>query len=717
MRTSLPLLLIILAVYPARAQLVSVGSATKVRSVSFDIASEHTVEAAALLDRIAVRGMGRWARLRRTLSWAPFVAPVAEQFFDPVEVQRDKERLRRFFVRIGYPDVVVTYDVTRDEAKDRVDLHFRIRPGPPLIVRSVALRWELAETPSGMEGAPGLTPIDDFAKQAHQLTLREGAPLDERALGPSTEVLERRLADRGYVFASVQPEITVDSTAYEADIVFQVRPGPRVRIGRIDVMGSSQPTTRLVRKFLPVEQGDLFSLQRIQAASQRIEALEAVGHAAFEVASDQPVDSLVNVVLHIREDPPRDLLGQAGYSTTGGIDGELQWRHRRILRGGQALTANLAGQSGALALIERTDRFVRSSLTFSQPVLNRTNFTLVAGPFGEYRSDFRDHSLQLGLKTTLLYQVGPLSSIALSYELATRRIYEYQFGDFAVGSNLLELLQLSAQGVLNEFGGRINSSVLSLSGSLGTLPVREEPRRGFHVLPSVATTVPGSLSSTQYVTANIRGAGYLPLSNRVTLAVRLGAGKLFPFGQSVPPTQDEGLREYFRLRDVLFTAGGSNDVRGWPSGLLGPKFPQIIASFPTDSTVQFTAARFVPIGGFNRVHGTIELRLPLPYLNEAWGTHIFVDAGRIWTRDSRFTDSADPLGVEKLFWALGAGLSYNTPIGALRVACGYKLNPSVIDLADPQDVTQAIVGGTPLDQLPQNDWWRFRIHLGIGYRL
>ncbi len=55
-----------------------------------------------------------------------------------------------------------------------------------------------------------------------------------------------------------------------------------------------------------------------------------------------------------------------------------------------------------------------------------------------------------------------------------------------------------------------------------------------------------------------------------------------------------------RLRDVTFTAGGTRDVRGWGTLLVGPKLPQVRLEQQGDSTVA-VADRYTPIGGLARL--------------------------------------------------------------------------------------------------------------------
>ncbi len=57
----------------------------------------------------------------------------------------------------------------------------------------------------------------------------------------------------------------------------------------------------------------------------------------------------------------------------------------------------------------------------------------------------------------------------------------------------------------------------------------------------------------------------------------MSIGRLFPFGKSVPLPGDSPVFSLIRLRDETMTAGGTDDVRGWGSRLLGPKFPAVEA--------------------------------------------------------------------------------------------------------------------------------------------
>jgi outer membrane protein assembly factor BamA len=154
-------------------------------------------------------------------------------------------------------------------------------------------------------------------------------------------------------------------------------------------------------------------------------------------------------------------------------------------------------------------------------------------------------------------------------------------------------------------------------------------------------------------------------------------------------------------------------VRGWGSLLVGPKIPQVQLEQQGDSTV-VVADRYTPVGGLARLVGSVELHFPMPLLSQAFQPYLFYDGGRIWTPDRRFALNSGVIDEDEYFHAVGVGIGYETVVGAIQVALGYKLNPSPLDLRSPQDVANALRNGTPIEAAPTSSSRRFHLHFSIG---
>ena len=128
----------------------------------------------------------------------------------------------------------------------------------------------------------------------------------------------------------------------------------------------------------------------------------------------------------------------------------------------------------------------------------------------------------------------------------------------------------------------------------------------------------------------------------------------------------------------------------------------------------FFSERYTPVGGLSRLHASAEVQMPLPGFDEKWQTFAFLDGARIWTSDERFDPNAAEVGEDRFFLGTGLGIGYETVVGAVQVALGYKLNPSALDLRDPDEVLAALRAGTPIGAVSTNSWRRFQLHFSIG---
>ena len=264
--------------------------------------------------------------------------------------------------------------------------------------------------------------------------------------------------------------------------------------------------------------------------------------------------------------------------------------------------------------------------------------------------------------------------------------------------------------------GDVRTNRLGLDLLYGEVDDALSPRQGWIGRAAVEMAGPAGLSNVQYGRLEASLTGLWALSRAVGMVGRVSGGRLFPRGQSVPSDPDDILFELLRLRDAVFTAGGTDDVRGWGRGLLGPKVPDLRLVERGDSVVA-SADRWLVLSGLSRFTASVEMRLPFPGLGPSHGTHLFLDAGRIWTSDDRFHDptlARDPLDQERVFFGAGAGVEFGTIVGPLRIDLGYKLNPSALDLRSPDAVAKALVAGQPISSVPINGLSRWHLHLAIG---
>jgi outer membrane protein insertion porin family len=697
------------AAAPVRAQdaLSLVGPRTEVKSIEFRFKGKQTLAEADLRTRIALTERGGMVGLRRFFGFLPFVSPVGVHPFDPLELQRDVVRLRNHYRRSGFLKTRVDYNVRYDAEPDLVEVTYIVDEGPPLLVRSLRFLGDSGELKLPTE----LTGAWARFEQREQRSAGRFGEGERHALADSTT---RWLRERGYPFAAADPRSAVDSTADRADVTVLVRPRNRARIRRITVTGNHGVPADHITRQLPVEVGDWYDAEELERGRQQLVQLDIVRLALLDVPRDSADDSSVVVRVDVTENRPRLVTGEAGLASGGGLSGQVEWTHNAFMGGIRSFTASASAQTGALSFETPPQQLYRLALSVFQPYVGDRRLAAAAGPFVEYRDDLRDRSRAVGLETSLVYAAGPLRSITLGYSISHRRILDYGFGENLDPIEYLPILGLAEPDAAGRLGMVRNRSALSLQGSYGRLDQFANPRKGYVLRPRIEVTTPGGFNTSEYLLLDLGATAFLPISSRVGFTVRVGAGRIYPYGRSVQNVGEESpFVSLLRLGDVPFTAGGTRDVRGWGSQLVGPKLPEVSVQ-TTEGVTDTIAERFAPVGGLARLLGSAEVQLPVPGMSDAWQSFLFFDSGRIWSPDSRFSLDAGELNQNEYFTAIGAGIGYETVVGAIQLAVGYKLNPSPVDLRSPQGVLEALEEGRPLSSVPTESSRRFHLHFSIG---
>jgi len=693
---------------PAQIPYTVFDEATEVRSLDFRFTDGGTFGNSRLQRQIVLTARGRLYGIREALTFLPFVDAPMPHPFGLLDLQSDVARLRGFYQDAGFIGTQIRYEIAFHAEDNVVDVDFVITEGRAITVRAITIAGDggddlMDRLPADLQ--------DDWQSRVRAVSSDSGGRHTRAERTGHESAILNWWMDRGWAFARVETGATIDSTAATADLRILVTPGPRARIGPISVEGQRSVSEHVIRRALPFQEGDWFSARDIADGQRRLFGLALFRLALLDVAEDQERDSTARIRVRIQESPLRLVTGELGYISTGGVSARGEFAHRNFMGGARTLRVSGLAQSGQFAIDAQPERRYRLSVTFREPYFFDRRLSANVSPFGQYRDDLTDRSWQAGLETSLIWDMGAYRLLTLTHRLSTRRILDFRLGT-GDAVDLATLLRLIGEGAIDSLGRRVDRSTLALSGAIGRYdPTR--PTRALQARPSIEVTVPSGFNTIEYALLDVPLSAYRPLTDRVAIAARARMGRVFPFGKTVRGDSVAGVLEALQLRDVLLTAGGTGSVRGWGDGQLGPKFVNLLFSEITEDSLQIDARGYAPSGGLARASAALELQLPFPGLGESWGTHVFLDGGRVWTPDDRFS-SEDPLNLSRWFFGAGAGIDASTPVGPIRVSFGWKLNPSPLDLRDAADVFAAIRNDRPVTSAPASSWRRLHLHVSLG---
>lgn len=755
----------------AQAPLTRVNDSTTVRAIDFHFRETQTFLEERLKAQIATKEPDFINELKRRL---PFVKPDTF-WFDPIVLQQDVVRLRRFYHDNGFLRPEIDYPASQfNLAANNIRVIFSIIEGPPLIIQDVGFfgpdgRYALHQ----FEG----TLRDEWIRFRDRNTFKIGDRYTDYERLRIQDAVLGWARDRGFAFAQVVAAPTIDSTYNTVDIRFELDAGPRGQVSQILVEGNQQVGPEVVRRELPFKVGDRFSYRKLIQGQRELFGLNLFRVALADVppacsnadttqaalggGTDmvcQPRSSDVTVRYRVREAKLRYLTAQTGYAKELGVTLQGDWTHRNFLGDARRVTASVVAYTGWLgnpAGDLQPPFLLETSLTLHQPFLFTTRLSGFVKPFARFERDPLLDALdpvgpdfasflnlnrrEVGIGTQLVYEILPFRTLSTEYTFS--RVIQARSDTLDAQS----VDEIPAEELFEK--DPYSKSIIRLNGTFGDVDDFLNPRRGFLVRPFMeesGTLIPTGISTISYYKTGAEVVAYIPFSEQANVGARLFAGRIWTRGESRAqfevPYED-------RFDPVRFYAGGASDVRGWNLSLLGEQGNR--TEFVYDEEGQLVidensglprtqSEQYEAIGGLAKIAGNIEVRLPLLGLGPAWRSAVFLDFGQVSTRrlsnnpllaqNERFVDEGKlQLKPAAFRFGTGAGIRYETPIGYLRLDLAFKINPDRLDLLKPREAFLESVSSLSAQEkaslgLPEDFAFsaserflrRFALHLSLG---
>lgn len=598
--------------------------------------------------------------------------------YDSTVVLQDAQRLAFYYHERGFRGTRVRPTLPRQDEKS-VDVRFDISEGRPLLIDSLAV--------NGLEDVP----VRD--RVLRNLPVRLGDRMDRALLDAMRDSITRRLRNSGYPTADVLRNIDTDTAALRAKVWFEAAPGPRMRIGAIEIAvsparGTGEASVRpaRVRETLGIDAGDVFSQRDLEGVKRGLYLTEAFQHVDVSVDSaslQDRVDSLVKVNVNLVEGDLR------------GARAAIGWGNYDCLRiQGNMATVNFLGGlrrvdvTGRLSRIGAGDpfRFIDAlcpksvqedffsgatnyyvGATYTQPPLfGRRAFPSLTA-YSERRSEYRTFRRDTPLGLLGALQLAGRIPLSMSYQLEYGKT-EAQPAYFCGVFNVCDRETINLLGRTNRRTATVGWSALRSTAndiadpSSGSV-MRFELR---HASPAV-----GSDNFVKFTRAGVDAAWYFGLPDDGRLVVRFRGGTL------LADKSLDGVQRFVPPQERMY-AGGPTSVRGFGPNELGPLVyrvgPDRYAVFDSAGATYYRAPADVsrlrpdqPTGGDNVVVLNAELRMRSPAYPELLQLAVFADAGEVWNRSSASARSS----FTKLRVTPGVGVRVFSPIGPLRVDVAY----------------------------------------------
>ena len=639
--------------------------------------------------------------------------------YDRLVVDRDMERIRRFYRARGFYDAEVAAGRVVRTQGNHVRVAIIVREGEPVLIEDVDFDF-----PGWSDAFEANAALVDIVQDYRRGEPSDGEPLprfDEDRYESVKVALRRALTDRGFAYAEVTGSVKVDVAKRRAQVSLSVDAGPRCKFGPVRFAGLGEIPEYPLRAALGFEQGDRFSTSQMDTAQYALAEFQVFGSVEFLAERSRPgVEPVTDVPIVINVQPIKLRALKLGIGAEVGTrvesHGVIGWEDRNFVGGLRRF--NIDTRPGfvffplrAENLVDPPDSLIvlpeaELDLRFKQPAFpeKRTSMLLSAGtriyrprtlPEPDNFDDNRDNVVgyreidgAFGFERKFRFSFWKGNSVYVAQFIKTQfdDPFSYNLDDVPIGFDRVLIPYLET--VANWDFRR---------GADGRLDPFE-PHKG--VLIGLNAQFAGGFLQGDADDIRLRPEirVYLPFGDGVVAAFRWSTGYLFPrnYGQSLPAAgvapEAERARDLQLLSFRGFFSGGPSSNRGYGFREVGPyEVLPFLSQFGVSDQLQ-------PTGGLGMWELSAELRIPLG--NKFVGV-LFVDASDVVRTLSDYRLTHPHISP-------GLGLRFRLPVGRLRFDWGFRppyLQRIGHEFLEPEE-------GGPLPG--ESDDTPFAFHLAIG---
>jgi outer membrane protein insertion porin family len=597
------------------------GDAAKIRQINF--VGNKTFSDSQLQRQISLTTPG-W------LTWLTKTDQYSKQ-----KLAADIESIKSFYQNRGYIEVQIeSTQVSITPDKKDIYVTVNIKEGDKYTVSDVKIEGKMF----GQE---------DAIKKLVQL--KKGDVYSGEKMTQSTKKISEHMGNFGYAFANVNPYPSLNREKKEVAFTIFVDPGKRVYVRRINIAGNAKTRDEVIRREFRQIEGGWYDGSKIKLSRDRVDRTGFFSEVSVETPEVPGANDQVDMNLKVVEKPTGLVSVGAGYSQSENLMLSASLQQENFAGTGNTLgvSANTSSRYRTVVLSQTNPYFTDDGISRTYELFLRTQRPPLVNT-SDYKIQTMGGNIKFGVpfseRDKVFFGAGVEHTKVQTFEnspLIFRNFVE-QYGGSSASAAPYVPGSVAVYGIPLTIAWQRDSRDSALVPTKGQLM-----RANFEVSPA---------GDMQYYRATYQHQLFWPISSVMTLAMN---------GQ-VDYGNGFGGKPYPVFKNVY--AGGIGTVRGYESASIGgmdetdPNNPQAV-------------------GGNRRVFGNVELQFPLTWAGRdrtlRWFT--FFDAGTVWKEGEKMAFSGD----RGLRYSAGLGISWQSPIGPLKLSYGLPLNAKASDRKQP----------------------------------
>ncbi len=249
------------------------------------------------------------------------------------QLEYDSLRIQDVYMRRGYLDAHISSPFLKtDFSTHDAKLHYKVKEGIQYRISDILIEID--------------NPVVPLKTLEKALKVKRKDVFNIEHLRADAQILKTEIADKGYAFAVVKPDLDKDEKNGLVKVIYRIEVGDMVHINDVIISGNQRTSDRIIRRELLLGPKDKYNLTKLRNSENSLRRLGFFSKVKIE--EKRVNSSLMDLLVSVEEGRTGQLQFGLGYGSYGGLMLNGSVSERNLFGTGQSMSlyANIATGGG-----------------------------------------------------------------------------------------------------------------------------------------------------------------------------------------------------------------------------------------------------------------------------------------------------------------------------------------------------------------------------------
>ncbi|MGL2806393.1 outer membrane protein assembly factor BamA [Helicobacter pylori] len=327
------------------------------------------------------------------------------------QLEYDSLRIQDVYMRRGYLDAHISSPFLKtDFSTHDAKLHYKVKEGIQYRISDILIEID--------------NPVVPLKTLEKVLKVKRKDVFNIEHLRADAQILKTEIADKGYAFAVVKPDLDKDEKNGLVKVIYRIEVGDMVYINDVIISGNQRTSDRIIRRELLLGPKDKYNLTKLRNSENSLRRLGFFSKVKIE--EKRVNSSLMDLLVSVEEGRTGQLQFGLGYGSYGGLMLNGSVSERNLFGTGQSMSlyANIATGGGRSypGMPRGAGRMFTGNLSLTNPRIFDSWYSSTINLYADYRISYQYIQQGGGFGVNVGRMLGNRTHVSLGYNLNVTKL-------------------------------------------------------------------------------------------------------------------------------------------------------------------------------------------------------------------------------------------------------------------------------------------------------